>query len=125
MTNRLFPVTGTSAALRVSLAIARNTREIATAWSTYHRDVARQASEAGLALLRARSLKEMLEVQTNLLCGTMRSFRGRMEKIAEAASQIARRPPDALNAASVQQAAAAPADDAAVELSANAGRRRD
>jgi hypothetical protein len=103
MSNKSFPVGGTLPAIRAGLAIARGTREIATAWSRYHQDVMRHTSEASLALLGAGTLKEMLEVQTKLLRGTTQSFHDQMVKIGETMSRMATRPLDALRGASAEQ----------------------
>ena len=105
MSNKLLPVGGTLPALRTGLAFARDTREIATAWSRYHQDVMRHASEASLALLRAGTFKEMLGVQAKLLRRTTQSFTDQMVKIAETTSRMATRPHDALRGASVEQSA--------------------
>ena len=99
MSNKLLPPGGTLPALRAGLAFARDTREIATAWSRYHQDVMRHASEASLALLRAGTFKEMLGVQAKLLRGTTQSFTDQMVKIAETASRMATRPHIALKEA--------------------------
>jgi Phasin protein len=104
MSNKLLPVGGTLPALRAGVAIARDTREIATAWSRYHQDVMRHTSEASLALLRSGTFKEILEVQAKLLRGTTRSFHDQMVKIAETASRMATRPYHALKEASAEQA---------------------
>ena len=103
MSNKLLPVGGTLPALRAGLAIARDTREIATAWSRYHQDVMRHTSEASQALFRAHTFKEMLDVQAKLRLDTMQSFHEQMVKIAETASRMATRPHDALKEASVEQ----------------------
>ena len=105
MSNKLLSVGGTLPALRAGLAIARDTREIATAWSRYHQDVMRHASEASLALLHVGTLKEMLEVQTKLLRGTTQSFTDQIVKIAGTANRMATRPYDALKEATAEQAA--------------------
>jgi hypothetical protein len=86
------------------LAIARDTREIATAWARYHQDVMRHTSEASLALLHAGTLKEILEVQAKLLRSTAQSFHDQMVKIAETASRMVTRPHDALTEATAEQA---------------------
>ena len=103
MSNRLLPVGGRLPALRAGLAIARDTREIATAWSRYHQDVMRHASEASLALLRAGTFKEILEVQAKLLRGTTQSFYDQMVKMAETARRMATRPHHALKEATAEQ----------------------
>jgi hypothetical protein len=110
------------------LAIARDTREIATAWSRYHQDVVRHTAEAGQALLRARTFKEMLEVQAKLLRGTAQSFHDRTVKIAETASRMATRPHDALKEAASNKPGTSVsgrhgrADMAAESVDDNAGR---
>ena len=104
MNNRSLPFTGALTVLRIGSAIARDTREIATAWSRYHQDVMRHASGASLALLRVGTLKEMLEVQAKFLRGTTQSFTDQMVKIAETASRMATRPHVALQEATAEQA---------------------
>jgi hypothetical protein len=101
MENKSLPLPGTSTALRAGLAIARDTREIATAWSCYHRNAVRHTSEAGQALLRARTIDEMLVVQAKLLRGITQSFHDTIVKIAETASRMTTRPHDASKEASV------------------------
>jgi hypothetical protein len=86
------------------LAIAHDTREIATAWSRYHQDVMRHTSEASQALLRAGTFREILEVQAKLLRRTMQSFHEQMVKIAETTSRMATRPHNALREATAEQA---------------------
>ena len=103
MSNKLLPVGGTLPALRAGLAFARDTREIATAWSRYHQEVMRHTSEASLALLRAGIFEEMLDVQAKLLRGTTQSFTDQMTKIAETASRMAMRPHDALKEATADK----------------------
>ena len=102
--NKSLPFAGTLTVLRTGSAIARDTREIATAWSRYHQDVMRHVSEASLALLRVGTLKEILEVRAKLLHGTTQSFHAQMVKIAETASRMATRTHYALNEASAEQA---------------------
>jgi hypothetical protein len=101
------------------LAIARDTREIATAWSRYRQDVVRHTAEAGRALL---------EVQAKLLRGTAQSFHDRTVKIAETASRMATRPHDALKEAASNKPGTSVsgrhgrADMAAESVDDNAGR---
>jgi hypothetical protein len=52
----------------------------------------RHTSEANQALLRARTFKDLLEVQTNLVRASMESFHDQNLKIAE--TVIASTPPD-------------------------------
>jgi hypothetical protein len=95
------PLAGTWKALRAGLAIARDTRKIARASSRYRKDVVRQTSEAGQALLRARTINERLQVQAKLLRNTGKSFRGTIVEIAEITRQMVTRPHDASKEASV------------------------
>jgi hypothetical protein len=103
MRNKLFPLTGTLTALRAGSAIAGDTREIAAAWSRYAEEVRRHSSEASQALLRVRTFKEMLEVQSKLLRDTMQSSHNQGLRIAEIASRMATRPHVALREASIEQ----------------------
>jgi Phasin protein len=105
MSNKLLPVGGTLPAFRAGLAIARDTREIATAWSRYHQDLMRHTSEASQALLRAGTFEEILDVQAKLQRAITQSFHEPMVKIAETASRMATRPNDALKEATAEQAA--------------------
>lgn len=102
MRNNALLLADTSAVLRAGFAIARDTREIATEWSRYHQDIVRHTSEASQALLRARTFKDMVEVQAKLLCDASKSFHDRIKKIAETASRMAMRPLDAPREASVE-----------------------
>jgi Phasin protein len=104
MSNKLLPRGDTLPALRAGLAFARDTREIATAWSRYHQDVMRHTSEASLALLRAGTFEELLEVQAKLQRAITQSFHEQMVKIAETTSRMATRPNDALKEATAEQA---------------------
>ena len=88
MRNKVLPLADTSTALRAGFAIARDTGEIATEWSGYHQDVVRHTSEAGQALLRACTFKDVVEVQAKLLCGTTQSFYDRIVKIVETARRM-------------------------------------
>ena len=64
----------------------------------------RHTSEANQALLRARTFKDLLEVQTNLVRASMESFRDQNLKIAETTGRMAMRPLDALKQTTVEQA---------------------
>ena len=64
----------------------------------------RHTSEANQALLRARTFKDMLEVQTNLVRASMQSFHNQNLEIAETTSRMAMRPLDALKETTVEQA---------------------
>jgi hypothetical protein len=103
MRNKLLPLAGTLTALCASSAIAGDTQEIAAAWSRCAGEVGWHTSEASQALLRARTLKEVLEVQAKLRRDTTRSFHDQLVKIAETASRMAARPHDALKEASGEQ----------------------
>jgi len=54
--------------------------------------------------LRARTFKDLLEVQTNLVRASMESFHDQNLKIAETPSRMAMRPLDALKQTTVEQA---------------------
>jgi hypothetical protein len=54
--------------------------------------------------LRARTFKDLLEVQTNLVRASMESFHDQNLKIAETTSRMAMRPLDALKQTTVEQA---------------------
>jgi hypothetical protein len=95
MINKSLPPAGTSTALRAGLAIVHDRREIATAWSRYRRDLVRHTSVARKALLRARTLNEILEVRAEWLRGTAQSFDDKIVRIAETASRTATHPHDA------------------------------
>lgn len=86
-------------ALRSGAALAEGAHEITAAWARYAEEVMRHTSEAGQALLRARTFNEMLEVQANLLRDNMQAFLEQSAKIAEVASRMATRPFDALKEA--------------------------
>jgi hypothetical protein len=101
MVNKSLLPPATSTALRASLAIVHDRREIATAWSRYHLDIARHTSEARKVLLRARTINEILEVRAKLLRSTTRSFHDTLSKIAESTSLMATRPHDAPKEASL------------------------
>jgi hypothetical protein len=64
----------------------------------------RHTSEANQALLRARTFKDLLKVQTNLVRASMESFHDQNLKIAETTSRMAMRPLDALKQTTVEQA---------------------
>jgi hypothetical protein len=64
----------------------------------------RHTSEANQALLRARTFKDLLEVQTNLVRASMESFHDQNLKIAETTGRMAMRPLDALKQTTVEQA---------------------
>ena len=72
MRNKVPPLADASTALRTGFAVARDTREIATEWSRYHQDVVPHTSDASQALVRVRTLKDMVEVQANF-CAAPRS----------------------------------------------------
>lgn len=73
------------------------------AWARYAEEVMRPTSEAGQALLRTRTLSEMLEVQAKLLRDNMQAFLDQAATIAEAASRMATRPFGALKELSTDQ----------------------
>jgi hypothetical protein len=89
--------------VRSGSALTEGAREITAAWARYAEDVVRHTSEASQALLRARNLAEMLEVQTDLLRNDMQAFLEQSARISEAASRMATRPFQALREASAEQ----------------------
>jgi len=92
-----------SAAQRCGSAVAGCTQEITAAWARYAAEVVRHTSEASLALLRARTLNEMLEVQAKLLRDKMQAFLDQSGRVSESASRMATRPLEALREASSEQ----------------------
>ena len=94
MSNKLLPLA----------TIAGATQAIGVARARYAEEVVRHTSEASLALLRARTFKEMLEVQAKLRRDSMQSFHDQIVRIAETAGRMVTRPHDALKEASVEQA---------------------
>lgn len=85
-------------------AAAGGAEEITAAWARYAEKVMHHTSEASQALLRARSVSEMLEVQAKLMRDNMQAFLDQSVTIAEAAGRMAKRPLEALKAASAERA---------------------
>lgn len=85
-------------------AVAGSAQEITAAWARYAEEVMRNTSEASQALLRARSVTDMLEVQAKLLRNNMQAFLDQTVAIAEAASRMATRPFEALKNAGTEEA---------------------
>jgi hypothetical protein len=83
--------------LQSGSALGDSAQEITAAWARYAEQVMRHTSEASQALFRARTLNELLEVQTKLLRDNMQAFLDQSIKIAETASRMATRPLEALN----------------------------
>lgn len=92
-----------SGAARSGSAIAECAQEIAAAWAHYAENVMRHTSEASRALLRARTLTEVLDVQAKLLSDNMQAFLDQSTKFAEAASRMATRPFEAIKEAGAEQ----------------------
>lgn len=91
-------------ALRSGSTIAGDAQAIASAWARYAEDVVRHTSEASQALLRARSVGELLEVQVRLLRDNLQSFLNQGTTIAESASRMATRPLNVLREPRGEQA---------------------
>ena len=100
MSNKSLAFVGALTVLRTGSAIARDTREIATAWSRYYQDLVRHTSEAGQTLSHATNINEMLEAQAKLMRGATQLLHDTMVALAETASRMTTRPHDALQDAS-------------------------
>ena len=92
-----------NAAQRSGSAIAECTQEITAAWTRYAEEVMRHASEASQALLRARTVTEIVEVQAKLLRENMQAFLDQSVRIAESAGLMATRPLQELQAVSTER----------------------
>lgn len=77
---------------RSSSGMADCAQEITAAWARYAEEVMRHTSEASRALLRSRTVSEILEIQAQLLRDNMQAFLDQSLKVAEAASRMASRP---------------------------------
>ena len=91
-------------AARSGAAMAECAQDMTSAWSRYAEEVMRNTSEASRALLRARTLSEMLEVQAKLLRDNMQAFLDQSVNVAEAAGRMAARPFEALRETASKQA---------------------
>ena len=89
--------------LQSGSVLAEAAQEIATAWAHYAEEIMRHTAEANQALLRARTLTEMLEAQGILLRNTMQAFVEQSARIAGAASRMTTVPFHALRQASAEQ----------------------
>jgi hypothetical protein len=95
--------TAASATSGSASAMAGDAKQIAEAWANYAEEVMQHTSEASRALLRARTLSEMLEVQAKLLRDNMQSFIDQTSKFAEIAGRMAIVPFNALKQATGEQ----------------------
>lgn len=73
------------------------------AWARYAEDIMRNTSEATQALLRARTLPEMLGAQSNLLRNNMQAFLEQTARLAQLATLMASGPFDALRQTAPEQ----------------------
>jgi hypothetical protein len=81
-----------SGAGRAGSTLAQATQEIVGAWTGYVEDVIRNTSQAREALVRSRSMSEMMRVQANLVRDNLQSFLNQNAKLADSASRVAIRP---------------------------------
>jgi phasin protein len=91
-------------AARTGSALADAAEEIAGAWARYTEDVMRNTSQASQALLRSRSISEMLQVQVTLVHDNMRSFLDQSARVADTASRMVMRPFEVTREVSTEQA---------------------
>jgi hypothetical protein len=85
------------------LALADATKEIAGAWARYSEDVMRNTSEASRALLRSRTMSEMMQAQVAFVHDNMQSFLDQSARLTETASRIVARPLEVLREVSAEQ----------------------
>jgi hypothetical protein len=90
-------------ATRTGLALADATEEIAGAWARYAEDVMRNTSEASRALLRSRTVSEMVQVQVAFVHDNMQSFLDQSARLTETGSRIVTRPFEVLREVSAEQ----------------------
>jgi transposase len=90
-------------ATRTGLALADATEEIAGAWARYGEDVMRNTSEASRALLRSRTMSEMMQAQVAFVHDNMQSFLDHSARLTETASRIVTRPLEVLREVSAEQ----------------------
>jgi transposase len=90
-------------ASRTGLALADATEEIAGAWARYGEDVMRNTSEASRALLRSRTMSEMMQVQVAFVHDNMQSFLNQSARLTDTASRIVTRPFEVLREVSAEQ----------------------
>jgi vacuolar-type H+-ATPase subunit H len=93
-----------SGAARTGLALTDATEEIVSVWMHYAGDVMRNTSQAGEALLRSRSIPEVMQVQVGLLHDNLQSFLDHSAKLADTASRMATRPFEVAREESTDQA---------------------
>ena len=90
-------------ATRTGLALADATEEIAGAWARYGEDVMRNTSEASRALLRSRTMSEMMQVQVAFVHDYMQSFLDQSARLTDTATRIVTRPFEVLREVSTEQ----------------------
>ena len=90
-------------ATRTGLALADATEEIAGAWARYGEDVMRNTSEASRALLRSRTMSEMMQAQVAFVHDTMQSFLDQSARLTDTASRIVTRPFEVLRKVSAER----------------------
>jgi hypothetical protein len=91
-------------AARTSWALADATEEIVEVWAHYAEDVMRNTSQASQALLRSRSIPEVVQAQAALVRDNLQSFLDHSAKLAETAGRIATRPLEVIREVSAEQA---------------------
>jgi hypothetical protein len=90
-------------AARTGSTLADTTQEIVGAWARYAEDVMRNTSQASQALLRSRSIPEIMQAQLAFVHDNLRSFLDHSAKLADTASRIATRPFAGLKEVSAEQ----------------------
>ena len=91
-------------AARTGLALADATEDIVHVWTNYAEDVMRNSSQASRALLRSRSVSEMVQVQVALVRDNMQSFFDHSSKLVDTAGRMATRPFKVLREVTAEQA---------------------
>src|SRR5215831_12161003 len=78
-------------AARTGLALADTTEQIVEVWTHYAEDVMRNTSQASRALLRCRSIPEMMQAQVAFVHDNLQSFLDHSAKLADTAARMATR----------------------------------
>jgi hypothetical protein len=86
------------------LVLADATEEIVGAWARYTEDVMRNTSQASRALLRSRTIPEMMQVRSPLVRDNMQSLLDQSAKVADTASRMVTRPFELLREVNSEQA---------------------
>jgi hypothetical protein len=89
---------------RTGSTLVDATKEIIGAWASYVADVMRNTSQASEALLRSRTIPEIMQAQVALMRDNVQSFLDQSAKLAETTSRIATRPFEALKEESAERA---------------------